>query len=243
MDFNLIYPVGSIYMSTDSTDPSLLFGGTWEQLEDRFLLGAGTTYTAGDTGGEAAHTLTDGELPKTSGEWWMRRMSWGTGSNQSSAIFGGTSGIASSEAGSSEADSVAYYSGVSRTPDKIKLEFGNDEAHNNMPPYIVVYMWKRLTLAPSLPYPTNVITDIGEVETAISIPASGTSVSYNMAGITNEYELIKWNFSSSSENNPPADLTCTIFNGYFTITNNNGTTSETIKPLFMKSKKIAVTAR
>lgn len=143
ISFDDVYPVGSIYMSVNSTNPGTLFGGTWEQIEDTFLLAAGTTYSAGSTGGEAAHTLTGGELPKTSGEWWMRRMSWGTGSSQSSALFGGASGIASSAAGSGGADSVAYYSGVSRTPDTIKLEFGNDEAHNNMPPYLAVYVWKR----------------------------------------------------------------------------------------------------
>ena len=143
ISFDDVYPVGSIYMSVNSTDPGTLFGGTWERIRDRFLLAAGTTYAAGDTGGEAAHTLTDGELPKTSGEWWMRRMSWGTGSSQSSAVFGGASGIASSAAGSGGADSVAYYSGVSRTPDRIKLAFGNDEAHNNMPPYLAVDIWKR----------------------------------------------------------------------------------------------------
>lgn len=174
INFNLIYPVGSIYMSTVNVNPATLFGGTWEQLEDRFLLGAGTNYTAGDTGGEATHTLTDGELPKTSGEWWMRRMSWGTGSNQSSAIFGGVSGIASSAAGSGGADSVAYYSGVTRVPDKIKLEFGNDEAHNNMPPYIVVYMWKRLTLSPSLtPLPMNVLGDVAS-EDIVPVSKGGT---------------------------------------------------------------------
>ena len=174
INFNLIYPVGSIYMSTVNVNPATLFGGTWEQLEDRFLLGAGTNYTAGDTGGEAAHTLTDGELPKTSGEWWMRRMSWGTGSTQSSALFGGTSGIASSDTGSGGVDSVAYYSGVTRVPDKIKLAFGNDEAHNNMPPYIVVYMWKRLTLSPSLtPLPMNVLGDVASQD-IVPVSMGGT---------------------------------------------------------------------
>lgn len=76
---DLIYPVGSIYMSVSSASPSALFGGTWEQLKDRFLLGAGDTYTAGDTGGAAnvsytpagtntggevsSHTLTVDEIP------------------------------------------------------------------------------------------------------------------------------------------------------------------------------------
>ena len=49
--FNLVYPVGSIYMSVAGTNPGILFGGTWEQLQDRFLLGAGSTYSNGATGG------------------------------------------------------------------------------------------------------------------------------------------------------------------------------------------------
>lgn len=64
--FDLIYPVGSVYISVNNTNPAVLFGGTWVQIKDRFLLGAGTTYSNGTTGGEASHTLTTGELPKTS---------------------------------------------------------------------------------------------------------------------------------------------------------------------------------
>lgn len=61
---DLIYPVGSIYMSVASTSPATLFDGTtWEQLKDKFLLGAGDTYTAGGTGGNASHTLTIAEMP------------------------------------------------------------------------------------------------------------------------------------------------------------------------------------
>ena len=60
---NAIYPVGSIYMSVNSTSPATLFGGTWERIKDRFLLAAGDAYAAGGTGGEATHTLTEGEMP------------------------------------------------------------------------------------------------------------------------------------------------------------------------------------
>ena len=42
-----IYPVGSIYMSVNATDPARLFGGTWERIKEKFLLGAGDTHTAG----------------------------------------------------------------------------------------------------------------------------------------------------------------------------------------------------
>lgn len=76
---NLIYPVGSIYMSVNNTSPATLFGGTWTQLKDKFLLTAGDTYAAGSTGGSATsshthtinshthstgnHTLTTSEMP------------------------------------------------------------------------------------------------------------------------------------------------------------------------------------
>jgi len=58
----IIYPIGSVYMTFDATNPSSLFGGTWEKVEDRFLLGSGTE-TLGATGGSATHTLTVDELP------------------------------------------------------------------------------------------------------------------------------------------------------------------------------------
>jgi hypothetical protein len=51
--FNQIYPVGATYISANSTDPGTLFGGTWMQIKDKFLLSAGDTYTAGNTGGSA----------------------------------------------------------------------------------------------------------------------------------------------------------------------------------------------
>ncbi len=55
LDFNQIYPIGSIYLSVSSTDPSILFGGVWEQIKDRFLLGDGDTYKSGTIGGEASY--------------------------------------------------------------------------------------------------------------------------------------------------------------------------------------------
>jgi len=60
---NLVYPVGAIYMSTNSTDPSLLFGGTWAQIQGKFLLAADTGHTAGSTGGAETVTLQTANLP------------------------------------------------------------------------------------------------------------------------------------------------------------------------------------
>lgn len=71
---NLIYPVGSIYLSVNETSPATLFGGTWEQLQDRFLIGAGNDYSLNGIGGATSqsytpagsvgsHTLTTSEIP------------------------------------------------------------------------------------------------------------------------------------------------------------------------------------
>lgn len=99
------------------------------------------------------------------------------------------------------------------------------------------------------PYPvTSVNGDTGdvvpdlEVSAAFAIPASGSSVSYNLTGLTDKHELVRWNFSASAENAPPADLEWHTYAGYFTITNNGGTTSETMQPMFSKPKAVAATA-
>ena len=121
---DMVYPVGSIYMSVTAVDPSTLFGGTWEQIKDRFLLAAGITYTGGATGGEATHKLTVSEMPDH---------------GHSVAVAGGTdsygmtrtaiSGFASKTAGWTDSSTV--------------IHTGGGAAHNNMPPYLVVYIWKR----------------------------------------------------------------------------------------------------
>ena len=66
-DVQSLYPIGALYMSTNSTDPSSIFKfGTWERIEDCFLLAAGSQYSPGSSGGEATHTLTEDEIPSHS---------------------------------------------------------------------------------------------------------------------------------------------------------------------------------
>lgn len=76
---------------------------------------------------------------------------------------------------------------------------------------------------------------------AFAIPASGASVSYDFDGITSDHELTRWNFSSSAENQPPVDLQWDTYDGYFTITNTSGTTSESIRPVFVLPTALAAT--
>lgn len=119
-----IYPIGSIYMSVSSISPASMFGGTWEQIEGRFLLAAGSTYTAGSTGGEAEHTLTVDEMPKHAHNGGYREYN---------VVAGGSISLLRP---------VVYSYDASG---KATLEAGNSKAHNNMPPYLAVYMWKRVS--------------------------------------------------------------------------------------------------
>ena len=63
---NIVYPVGSIYWSSKNTNPGTLFGGTWTQIKDRFILAAGVSYSNGATGGAATVTLTVSNMPSHS---------------------------------------------------------------------------------------------------------------------------------------------------------------------------------
>lgn len=120
---DLIYPVGSIYMSVNATNPSALFGGTWEQIKDRFLLSAGDSHAAGSTGGEETHTLTAAELPDHTHTFKYTGQSVTTGVNA----------IRLNQAASNQYN--AYSGGQSSNC--------KGQAHNNMPPYLAVYVWKR----------------------------------------------------------------------------------------------------
>ena len=122
---DLVYPVGSIYLSVNSTSPSTLFGGTWEQIKDTFLLGSGDDYTLGDTGGEATHTLTVDEMPSHNHSIEYKY-----------PFNSGALGVylPASDSNSKTGDA----------PTAIKST-GGSQAHNNMPPYLVVSMWKRVS--------------------------------------------------------------------------------------------------
>ena len=146
--FDTVYPVGSIYMSVSSTSPDTLFGGTWVRIKDTFLLSAGDTYSAGATGGEAAHTLTGDEsgqkaLTISGGEHihsGKRRSVFGSGS---------TAGYVSGAATQSDASnaqvtiSATSSSGAVGTHSHSVNAANASAAHNNMPPYLAVYVWKR----------------------------------------------------------------------------------------------------
>lgn len=120
---DLVYPVGAVYISMNQTSPQTLFGGTWTQIQGRFLIGAGTAYPAGSTGGEATHTLTKDEIPDHTHTFKYTGQSATTGVNS----------IRLYQAASNQYN--AYSGGQSSNC--------GGGAHNNMPPYMAVYMWYR----------------------------------------------------------------------------------------------------
>ena len=120
------YNVGDIYITTLSTDPSTIWPNTsWEQLEDAFLYASGT-HALGDTGGEETHTLTVDEIPSHvhNIQMWNEEVPRGTGDGKTVG-----SNYAEDKSNAGTFDSYSK---------------GGDGAHNNMPPYLVVNMWKRI---------------------------------------------------------------------------------------------------
>lgn len=147
---NQVYPVGSIYLSVNSTNPATLFGGTWEQLKDRFLLGCSSTYSNGSTGGSAtnshthsvttsgtvgSHTLTVNEIPSHTHDALVRWSEGGGGSAKISAGYewGDAYAACPTTATGGSAGHSHGFSGSTVTS-------GGASNTNNMPPYLAVYM-------------------------------------------------------------------------------------------------------
>jgi hypothetical protein len=124
---NLFYPVGAIYQSTNNTNPSTLMGGTWERFGNgRVLVGVDEAdsdfNTSNKTGGEKKHTLTIAEMPSHS---------------HGQVVTANYEGPAIRRDWSSDGSAGIYSQGVQTEAT------GGGQAHNNLQPYITVYMWRR----------------------------------------------------------------------------------------------------
>ena len=121
-------------MSINNTNPTTLFGGTWEQVKDMFLLGSGS-YDIGTIGGEKEHQLTENELPYIEGH-----MDW-HGEEHGTHIYkinGHCTGYKIDKMYQTTSQSTGAYSYGATG-----FAFGGNGLHNNMPPYLVVNIWKR----------------------------------------------------------------------------------------------------
>lgn len=130
---DVVYPVGSIYMTTSDRDPSEIFGGTWVAWgSGRVPVGVDTSQSEFNTiekpGGEKHHLLTVDELANHAHNVIVFRG------------VGNVKGVSVSSPGSAGAWSMD-------TPvievDGAALHAGGDQPHNNLQPYITCYMWKR----------------------------------------------------------------------------------------------------
>ena len=156
-----IYPVGSVYISIDNTNPNEKFKGTWEKIEGRFLLGSSSSYTLGSNGGNSSVSytpsgsvgwtaLTIPQLPYVSGDIYVRGIF-----NDGQTLTDTPGGIfrMTPNAGVVWKNSVNTQ-GKSEATDIIHMEFGGNQGHTHgftgtassittMPPYTVVNIWKR----------------------------------------------------------------------------------------------------
>lgn len=127
------FPIGYIYISTNTTSPASMFGGTWERIKDVFLLAAGDTYTAGGTGGSANAVVVShsGHLIANSGSGWLEYGDLkGYYLDKDKLTQFGTLGRGWNVRGGNE----VYPAGA---------DSGESGIGKNMPPYLTVYMWKR----------------------------------------------------------------------------------------------------
>ena len=151
---NLIYPVGSIYMSVNNVSPSVFLGGEWEALANgRTLIAANEEYPAGTTGGEASHTLTVDEMPShahtrgtmniTGGGLWNDSSTYKDfGTRLTGAFYArGTNKWGNGSTVDEDNSTVEFDASRSWTGETSYV--GSGAAHNVMQPYMAVYMWRR----------------------------------------------------------------------------------------------------
>ena len=135
---DVAYPVGSIYISSSTIHPSIIFGGVWEHFaEDKFLLSAGSTYGYGTTGGSATVTLTSAQsgVPAHSHKYQDYNTTYTLKTTNrkpgtSTAVAYGTS--------------LTAGGGATERTSSNNTAANASQAHENMPPYLAVCMWERV---------------------------------------------------------------------------------------------------
>lgn len=135
-----VYPVGAIYMSVSDVEPSTLFGGEWERIKDKFILSSGDTYSSGDEGGEATHTLTTAEIPSHNHAPITANYKF-LESNANIAVNGTSRNFPST--GSSNHFVYSTATNAEIIEEATTKATGGGGSHNNMPPYLTVNVWKR----------------------------------------------------------------------------------------------------
>ena len=158
------FPINSIFLSLDNSNPATLFlGTTWEKQEGSFLLGSGSAYALGSTGGSSTTTLSKENLPNV--KLQIDSFSLGKGTQEitgdfytsnyigyagSGAFYRKQSGLGGHGGDSSSGNKIGFqasksWTGMSTSAAPYTTNMGDSTPFNNMPPYLVVNIWKRLS--------------------------------------------------------------------------------------------------
>lgn len=245
------YPVGSIFISTVSTNPATLLGfGVWEQIQDTFLLACGSKYSAGAVGGEENHQLQPSEMPAhqhglnghshTMNHGHSHGLSVPSGGTHSHTVAvysasgynkglmerttstptGTNSGyVASGNAATPGFNTVSYlsgstgtsgghthsisgavsdYSGSTGTANGYTTSNGSGASHNNMPPYLAVYVWKRMPDNYVPVQPTYSVTAVSGSSYGFVLNSNGYYESTNK-GVDGSYAICKLTFNAQGK--------------------------------------------
>lgn len=155
---DLFYPVGTVYETTDSSfDPNAVWGGTWSKIEGRMLLGSSSDHAINSTGGEENVTLTTSQVPShthsrgtmditgsfipahSNGVCFLETISpFGAFYTANTVNNCGVVSVTGTVTGTNDIQFKASRSWTGSTS-----SVGGDGAHNNMPPYYTVNIWRR----------------------------------------------------------------------------------------------------
>lgn len=143
------FPIGSIYISVNTTNPGTIFGGTWEQIKDKFMLCSGDTYSNGSMGGSASHyhgtqghTLTIAEIPNH-----LHSLSFqGYGPDGGYTNVGAPGYMHFTYVGSTNGQGFGYtgHGYIQPTGGDGSHNHGNTTSTSTLPPYLAVTVWKRV---------------------------------------------------------------------------------------------------
>lgn len=147
LTFNDVYPVGSIYLSVNDVNPGTLFTGTWEKITDRFLVGAGSSYPLGQAQGAASHSHTTPNHSHGAGNLYAAiNFDASYMINHYETNLGSWAPNARKSVGGS---SLNFYNTQSEGTNVYGSTAtdggGNTSSESNIPPYIAVNIWKRIS--------------------------------------------------------------------------------------------------
>ena len=149
---NRLYPVGTIYETTEATNPGELFTGTWEKIEGKFLIGANSTYVLGTTGGTASHTHTMAHTHSRGNLTAAINMDsnyirsvWSTSTSGTNAVTSWKNNARKTVSGTNADNAVNQTEGTPVYGHTGDSTINNTSDGSSMPPYLPVNMWKRIS--------------------------------------------------------------------------------------------------